>query len=563
MRALKVSMAAMALVGIAGCGDDGPNPPATCKVQTDCPSGQYCGAAGTCISDCKADKDCKTGKCNTSIGKCTTVQPDAGPFEGGVADLPPKTPDQKPPTPDTAPKPDTSVTPDSKPAPDTKPALDVTKVEAAPTPEASVKDGPKADLAKADGPKADLPKSDLPKGDLKKVDALQPDGQPPTCATLIGKPCTAAGAECGTVATCLLTTATAGVCTCPCTPDNPQTPLVNEDNCPNLAKNACGRVLMSNGTTQSFCFQTCAPKFGANDCQATLACDPASGASVGLSSKAVCLFTGCTQNTQCPVITATVCSVAQQNCTAGKSCVTYVGGDEGRCVSPGACDLPSGLCKDHSLGLPTAKVGDPCKDDTECASNMRCMMQYNMATYQKKSGACQDDDECCSGVCQSGQCVAGLCPVLYRNGYCVIRGCQFASTLTTRACPTGSTCNRLYSGGMCQKTCSLTAAVQCRGYTTGAAFDYLGDYECRAWNNLQIGMQAIADDSVCDFGPSVPCDIFAGTSLNCSALGLTPNSTNMSCRTLGNQATTNLYDPQGFCLDDTASGSTLRANPFP
>jgi hypothetical protein len=116
---------------------------------------------------------------------------------------------------------------------------------------------------------------------------------------------------------------------------------------------------------------------------------------------------------------------------------------------------------------------------------------------------------------------------------------------------------------MCQRTCSLTAAVQCRGLTTGTLVDYLGDYECRAWNNLALGSLPISDDAVCDFGPSVSCDIFAGTTLTCASLGLDPNSTNMSCRNLGNQATTNQFDPQGFCLDNTASGSQVRANPYP
>jgi hypothetical protein len=510
------------LIGLTGCGDDDPQPK-TCKVNTDCPSGKYCGAAGICVSDCRSDKDCKNGKCNTAIGKCTTGQPDAG-LEGGVIDL--MLADQTPSL-DTSPAPDLAK-PDSKPAPDKK----------------------------VDGPKAEGPKAEGPKGDTTFV---QLDGAA-NCATVIGKPCTETGGQCGTVGTCLLTSATAGVCTCPCIADDPQTPLVNEDNCPNLAKNICGWVPMSNGTTQSFCLQTCAPKFGANDCQGALSCDPRSGLSFGIYSKAVCVFYGCTANTQCPVITATVCSVAQQNCTAaGQTCLTYAGGDEGRCAAPGSCDLPSGLCKDHSLGKPTAKIGDPCKDDTECASTMHCLMQYNMATYQKKTGSCQSDDDCCSGVCQNGQCAAGLCPVLYRNGYCAMTGCQFASTLTQRACPAGSSCNRLYGGGMCQKSCSLTTAAECRGL----AGDYLGDYECRAWNNLPIGGASVSTGPVCDFGPSVPCDTFAGTTINCSAIGLSPNSTNMRCRTFANQTTTNPYDPQGFCLDDTASGSTLRANPFP
>ena len=45
----------------------------------------------------------------------------------------------------------------------------------------------------------------------------------------------------------------------------------------------------------------------------------------------------------------------------------------GICVKPGKCDLTSNLCAPHSLGKPTAKIGDPCKDDTECAGNMVCL----------------------------------------------------------------------------------------------------------------------------------------------------------------------------------------------
>ena len=39
----------------------------------------------------------------------------------------------------------------------------------------------------------------------------------------------------------------------------------------------------------------------------------------------------------------------------------------------------------------------------------------------------------------------------------------------------------LYGGGLCQKTCSLTKANDCRGHSA----DLIGDYECRAWNKIQ------------------------------------------------------------------------------
>jgi hypothetical protein len=391
---------------------------------------------------------------------------------------------------------------------------------------------------------------------------IKPDAPPP-CSS-VGLPCTLNGNECGSASTCLLASDTAGVCTCPCIADNAATPLVNEDTCPNLAKQICSTVTLQGGGVQSFCLQKCSPRLGANDCQGKLSCDPSTSRTFGMFDVAVCVVTGCAADADCRVSTSTVCSVLSNNCPTGQTCVTFSGADEGRCTLPGKCDLPSGLCGPHTLGKSTAKVGDACKDDRDCAGNMTCLMEFDMAKYQKHAAAtCTDDTECCSGLCSSGKCTAGLCPVLYRNGYCVVFGCTFSSTLTFAACAGGSSCNRFFPGGLCQKTCSLSGATDCRGN----GLDLFGDYECRAWDNFSLGGTQITSGPVCDFGTGLPCSLFQSGSIDCSDFGdlvATPaNPTNMKCRTLANVATATPYDANGFCLDDTSSGSGKRANPLP
>ncbi len=386
---------------------------------------------------------------------------------------------------------------------------------------------------------------------------VYPDGPSTSCASVVGKPCTSAGGECGTQ-TCLMTNGTKGVCTCPCIPDNSSTPLVNEDSCPGQPQNACGTVALSTGTS-NFCMKKCAPKIGSSDCAGGLSCDPRSGSAVGLYGSAVCLYYGCTANSDCPVFTNTVCSPTSP-CGAGEACIPLVsGGTTGYCAKDGKCDLLSGLCSTHTLGKATAKVGDPCKDDTECGNNMACLMERNEATYKKKwLASCTSDSECCSGTCQYNLCTQGLCTVNNRNGYCSISGCTFAASLTIRACPAGSTCSSLYSGGLCFKTCSMSTATDCRGHSG----DLIGDYECRGWDNLTIGGKQISASPVCEPGTSMPCTMLAGTTLNCSAVGNMSNTTNMACRNLANTVLSNAYDPNGYCLDTTSSGSLARS-PMP
>jgi hypothetical protein len=231
----------------------------------------------------------------------------------------------------------------------------------------------------------------------------------------------------------------------------------------------------------------------------------------------------------------------------------------GHCARPGNCDLASGLCGAHSLGTATAQVGDPCTDDTDCAGNMRCMMEIDQSQYRKASSMyCTQDDECCSGRCDFGACTVGLCTVDNRNGYCTIPGCYFSSTLTLRACPSGSTCNTLYAGGLCQKTCNLSTSGECRGYSG----DLYGDYECRAWNNISIGGVAVTASPVCEPGTSLGCEFFDGTTLDCSDVGGVSNPTAMDCRDLSGFVLSDSFSPTGYCFDTTASGTQHRS-PLP
>jgi hypothetical protein len=472
-----------------------------------------------------------------------------GRTDSGTLDLP-TTPDRGGDTlaPDSA-RPDSTPT-DTRPAPDSAPidrGVDTRAPDGGGSP-----DGPRADGPAADGPAADGPAvpdalllDGPPVGDF-----LLPDAGPAlSCAAVIGKPCTDNGGECGSSAavTCLLTDGTRGVCTCACTPDDPQTPLVNEDSCPNQAQNRCGTLQLTGGTTASFCLRECNPQLGTNGCTAPLACDPRSGAQVGLFDGAVCLFPGCTTNADCPVLTSTSCATSGGTpCPTGETCVPLVaGGTQGLCARDGLCDTASGLCGVRTSNFKaTASVGDPCKDDTECGATMRCEREVAL----KAGGqACADGAECCSGTCAAGLCTAGQCPVHARNGYCYIANCAFP-TLPQFACPSGSSCNQLFSGGLCQKSCTLGSAASCRG----VAVDKLGDYECRSWNNIAIGGTSVSPTPVCDFGDTVTCDTF--TFLGCDVFGDLSNTTNFRCRNTQNQVLTNPKDPSGLCLDDTASG---------
>jgi len=413
---------------------------------------------------------------------------------------------------------------------------------------------PAYDLALPDQALPDGPTVDAPGGDLPPYDISGYDGIPTSCAQAVGKHCTSAGTECGLQANCLMLSATDGICTCTCTADDPGTPLVNEDTCPELNKNICGTVQLSDGTQQHYCFRLCQPKLGANDCDSTISCHPSAEAFTGQVDKTVCLYRGCTMGADCPVLTGQSCNTGSPSCGTGETCLELQEGSaQGLCAAPGNCDAASGLCDKHSTTRAAAKVGDPCKADTDCGEYMSCQIEFDPTTLGGKDhgSPCATDTDCC-GQCSYGGC-QGSCAVHARNGYCVVRGCTFATAtaFSEFACPTGSSCNQLFWGGMCMKTCDLATASDCRGN----AADLFGDYECRAWNNLSVSGTAISDTPVCDFGDTGRCSLFANVpSLDCTYLGTQNNPTDMSCRTLDNVKTGNPKDPRGFCLDDTPSG---------
>lgn len=450
--------------------------------------------------------------------------------------------------------PDTGVTLDTGPVADLPRKSDMMIFPDAPQHQDT---GPVPDLSRPDirtPDRAILP--DAPEPDAIVVpDVSLVDGQgdafaadaPQTCGEAIGRPCTETGNECGPAAFCLLSAQTGGVCTCLCDATQP---------CPDPAQQDCGPVTFSDGSSYSFCFQTCQPKLGGNACSAPLACDPRSIEFSENYDKALCLFPGCTADSDCPMVTGTACTVGgtPTGCATGEECAPLTStGTVGICIKDGKCDTASGLCGLHPGASTTAKVGDPCVGDQNCGAAMRCSFEidYKALGYKDHGAACTGGD--CCGTCNtSTQKCEGTCAVHARNGYCVIDGCQFATATDYKefACPTGSVCNRLYGGGMCMKQCTLNDASSCRGNTN----DVFGDYECRSWDRIQdLGGTGFTSAPVCDFGDNLPCDFF-GSSYTCADVGDATNSTNMRCQLLTGVDAATPDDVAGFCLDDTASG---------
>jgi len=387
-----------------------------------------------------------------------------------------------------------------------------------------------------------------------KFDTPGTDGPPPKCGPFsgtIGKVCTSP-TGCGAGHSCLMIYSSAGLCTKSCIPDDPYTPTVNEDSCPK--GNVCGQI---QGAGQNYCFHECAPQLGCSECDTGISCHPSAGSYIGRRDKTVCLYGRCTTGADCRVTTGVACKTNAPTCGAGESCQPVQNGStDGVCSKAGVCDALSGLCAPHKLGQATAKVGDPCKGDVDCGDAMYCLMEFDESKYHKQGGvSCTDNSECCSGNCDYGTCTAGPCPIRYRNGYCTVLGCQYAATYPERACPAGSDCNIIYGGGFCQKTCSLTTASDCRGHSA----DLIGDYECRAWNKIQVSTGKYASAGpVCDVGVFVPCKTWFSSKQDCSIMGNAGNTTKMACRDLKNTILSNKYDANGFCLDDTASGIKTR-----
>jgi hypothetical protein len=379
----------------------------------------------------------------------------------------------------------------------------------------------------------------------------------------IGKPCTSANAAtvCGTGAICLLTTSGAtpsGVCAQSCTPDNPATASVDEDSCPGRPDNVCAAIPFTSGATVNYCLHRCNPALGCNECPKDLVCHTRSGSMVGLTGEAVCLYYktsgGCTTDADCNVTTGTKCNTASANCPTGQTCLAYssTASTDGICAKSGSCDVISGQCKPHTLGKTGVAIGAPCAGDTDCANGMRCNLEYDENKYEKTGGStCASNSECCSGSCSLGYCTTGVCNLLWRNGYCGISGCVFATTMPHLACPTGSECNLVYSSGLCQKSCSLTKASDCRGH----AADKLGDYDCRDWSKITLNAGKPTSGPVCDLGPFLPCDVAQNITAitDCADFGDSTNSTGFACRDSTGVVLSNKFDPKGTCLDTTSS----------
>lgn len=412
--------------------------------------------------------------------------------------------------------------------------------------------GPARDLASdtpidGSGPLWDMPLDQRIDGVVDDTIVLPDTGAAPST----GSKCTSG--SCGPGMVCLLIAGTWGVCTRTCTPDNPKTVLINEDSCPDKANNICGTLQLTSGTGY-YCMRKCTPKPGKNDCAPGIACHPGSGYYSGNQMQPVCLLPGCVAAKDCPVTTGQACDTTKNNCPAGQTCTRRMSGSTiGVCAKPGVCDGGSGLCSTHGHGKAAAKVGDPCASDLDCGGNMQCLMELDESKFLGTYGAsCTQNSDCCSGICLYGSCAQGPCVTRYRNGYCTVVGCSFASTLTIRACGAGSVCNHAFSGGLCQKSCTLASAASCRGHGK----DYWGDYECRAWNNIPINGVPASKGPVCDFGFTVPCKTWYSSGSDCSAVGDATNSTKMSCRDLKGKVLSNKYDPDGYCHDTTASGTT-------
>lgn len=349
--------------------------------------------------------------------------------------------------------------------------------------------------------------------------SLPPDGPLPDTGPAennVGQPCTDS-TECKAGSpSCVL-----GICTVSCIADDPSTESTNEDSCPDQAKQVCATVTVEDKEVD-YCLLRCTPGETSNPCPANsdTSCHPASVAYTSTLDVSVCWDSPCAADEDCPVALVKACTQDADCDTAkGQFCDTL----NGNCALAGKCNTASGLCGAHTQGKAGAAIGAPCTSDIDCANDQFC-----------------DREVTESGVTYT------------RNGYCTKSGCTFDKTLTSAACPSGSGCNRGYYGGLCQRSCSLADATSCRGVSA----DYLGDYECYAWDNIIMGSLAYADGPLCDYAPLNTCDYWEADGLECADVGDSTNSTKMSCRDPKTNTTlTNKYDPTGLCLDDTASGA--------
>ena len=366
-----------------------------------------------------------------------------------------------------------------------------------------------ADLAPADT------SPDTPAKDAADTDGIEKVGN-------MGEGCTKV-AECtGKPAICLNISKTKGAsaCSAKCTPDDYKTPLINEDSCP---KNfTCSRITMSDQTVKYYCLKDCIPSDTKNPCPKSgkTACRPYSSNAVS-PGKAVCRYSACTVDKDCPVWAVTTCSTDGDCASVGKGAFCL----SSTCALPGKCLTAAGLCGSHpGVGTKTAKVGDPCKSDLDCSESGYCIRESNKYT--------------------------GALGVAYRNGYCAQRDCMFAKTMPSFKCPTGSHCNMRYYGGYCFKSCKLSDTKGCRGQDKG------GDYECYDWSSWNMGGVKITAGPTCQNASSRTCDT-VNSKVYCASLASdSKNPTKMNCRDRYTGAV--LSDPKskkGVCLDDTASGA--------
>jgi hypothetical protein len=397
---------------------------------------------------------------------------------------------------------------------------------------------------------ADQSSVDTKTADQKKPLAdHKPDSAPPACSpAALGKACTKDN-ECPPPMLCGSFVAGRSVCTCPCTPDDSQTPLVNEDSCPGAGTSAGASFCLASAAGPR-CVRLCAPTLGSTTCPASVSCTPM-GAPLDVKGLSACISPRCTTalSSLCKVYTG-VCGPTN-TCASGESCEPIGNTGSGRCSKPGPCNVASGICAPRASGGPKA-IGAPCTSDEECPANGYCEAELDrLALGFKASGqSCTTHADCCSNQCAANVCT-GICRVHSRNGYCTSVACAYAGSLLEAKCAGAAVCSLAYPSGRCLMPCSLSLSQSCRG----VAGDQTGDYECRAWSNLVTPEgKAVASGPVCEWGGFLPCATAKTLGLTCDNLGLNPNSTAMTCRKPDTNAPTpSIYDATGFCLDTTTS----------
>lgn len=316
-----------------------------------------------------------------------------------------------------------------------------------------------------------------------------------------------------------------GVCTRPCTPDNPATvdPL-NEDDCRPAAEVACATLT----TSGAFCLRKCTPSLTHETCPPEQVCHPATDLWLATRHRALCWQPRCRTDRDCPVRTTTVCARDAQCAGLGASAFCAA---EGRCALPGRC-AATGLCAPHQHGREAARVGDPCVSDLDCPANGRCLADALAAA--------------------DGPATQVTGAERFPNGYCTVMFCAFSESLPEYGCPSDATCHHGFAGGRCLRRCDPGDPASCRGHEA----DRGGDYECYGWNNFVTGDgRDLADAPVCGAAALVGCATLP-SGAGCEQLGAAGNPTHMACRRSSSGAVlSEVRSAVGRCLDDTASGA--------